>query len=58
MYRLKQLVLMLSTFSFSLVASATVFVVNSPLDAPDADPGDGLAQTAGGATILRAVVIC
>jgi PKD domain/Chlamydia polymorphic membrane protein (Chlamydia_PMP) repeat len=33
------------------------FVVNSPLDAPDTHPGDGVAQTADGQTTLRAAVM-
>lgn len=34
----------------------TSFVVTSTEDAPDADPGDGLARTAAGETTLRAAV--
>lgn len=32
------------------------FVVNSPIDQPDADPGDGIAATASGETTLRAAI--
>lgn len=32
------------------------FVVNSPLDQPDANPGDGIAATASGETTLRAAI--
>lgn len=34
----------------------SAFVVDSPLDQPDANPGDGIAETASGETTLRAAV--
>jgi hypothetical protein len=34
----------------------SAFVVDSPLDQPDANPGDGIAETATGETTLRAAV--
>lgn len=35
----------------------TTFVVNSTIDAPDANPGDGVAQDANGNTTLRAAIM-
>lgn len=34
----------------------SAFVVDSPLDQPDANPGDGIAETASGETTLRAAI--
>ncbi len=39
-----------------VLVSAAGFTVNSTLDAPDANPGDGLCATAAGACTLRAAI--
>ena len=45
-----------SSERFEVRALLSAFVVNSPLDQPDANPGDGIAATASGETTLRAAV--
>lgn len=37
-------------------AMLSAFIVDSPLDQPDANPGDGIAATADGTTTLRAAI--
>jgi hypothetical protein len=41
---------------FEAKAMLSAFIVDSPLDLPDANPGDGIAATASGETTLRAAV--
>ncbi|MDA0284920.1 MAG: hypothetical protein O3B86_16355, partial [Planctomycetota bacterium] len=41
---------------FEPKALLSAFIVDSPLDQPDANPGDGFALTASGQTTLRAAV--
>ena len=48
--------LVLSAERFEPKAMLSAFVVNSPLDLPDVNPGDGIAETTSGETTLRAAV--
>ena len=48
--------LLMSVERFEPKALLSAFVVDSPLDQPDANVGDGLAETASGETTLRAAV--
>tara|TARA_R110002072_G_scaffold303142_1_gene495766 strand:- start:11081 stop:12331 length:1251 start_codon:yes stop_codon:yes gene_type:complete len=41
---------------FEPKAMLSAFIVDSPLDQPDANPGDGIAATASGKTTLRAAI--
>lgn len=41
---------------FEPKAMLSAFIVDSPLDQPDANPGDGIAATASGETTLRAAI--
>lgn len=45
-----------SAEGFEPKAMLSAFVVDSPLDQPDANPGDGIAETASGETTLRAAI--
>lgn len=45
-----------TTERFESKTMLSAYVVDSPLDLPDANPGDGIAETATGETTLRAAV--
>lgn len=48
--------LLLTAERFEPKAMLSAFIVDSPLDQPDANPGDGIAASASGETTLRAAV--
>ena len=54
--RRQRISLVRSAERFEPKTMLSAFIVDSPLDQPDANPGDGIASTASGETTLRAAV--
>jgi len=54
--RRQRISLVRSAERFEPKTMLSAFIVDSPLDQPDANPGDGIAETAAGTTTLRAAI--